>query len=96
MIRVFPSSDEDLEGVALAQALVDGGLGRLPHRVGIHIVGEASRAGYSPTMSGFKTLIGPLMPLGPTRPCEGEWGLKKVCGRCVTIVTACKKGGGVL
>jgi hypothetical protein len=96
MIRVLPSSDEDLEGVAMAQALVDGGLGGLPRQVGIHIVGEASRAGLSPTMSGFKRLIAPLMPLGPTRPCEGEWAGKKVCGRCITIVIACKKGGGVL
>jgi hypothetical protein len=61
MIKVFPSTDGDLEGAALAQALVEEGLGRLPHRVGIHIVGDASRAGYSPTMSGFKTLIAPLM-----------------------------------
>jgi hypothetical protein len=97
VIKVFPSSDGDLEGVALAQALVDGGLGRLPHRVGIHIVGDASRAGYSPTVSGFKGLIPPLMPLGPTRPCEDQVvGGIKICGGCIQVMIECNDGDGVL
>jgi hypothetical protein len=63
IIQVFPTSDRDLEGVALVQALLSQNLARFIQGSGRHVeinIGLRNPARF--TLEGLKAQIGPLLP----------------------------------
>jgi hypothetical protein len=94
MIRVCVANVQDLEGVSMAQTL-GGFLRGAGQHVLITVVGRASGAMF--TVSGFKALIYPFLPLDPTELSRyrGVGGIR-VNTESVAACIECKEGLGAL
>ncbi len=94
-LRVSPCTEEDLDGVALAQALLSGGFARILREAGseTHVRVSAWASRLTDAQMRFQALIGPLMLYGSPRPyaCK-EWKWVSVHDRSQKVEFRCKDG----